>query len=203
MTLTHSFDFTNIKAPIEFKYSTWYNLEEDYDYLYLEASTDGKTWEILNTPSCTKEDPSGNSYGCGWNGRSGAYLDESVDLSKFAGQKVSIRFEYVTDAAVTGEGLLVDDISIPAIGYSTDFEADDGGWQAEGFVRIQNRLPQTFKVTVVEGTTDPSIHMLTLDENNSASIEINNSNNEKVTLIISGTTPFTREKATYQFSVTR
>ena len=41
-----------------------------------------------------------------------------------------MRFEYVTDAAVNGEGLLLDDVSMPQINYSSDFESDDGGWEA-------------------------------------------------------------------------
>src|SRR4030095_16176760 len=63
MLLTREFDFTNASAPIVFSYSTWYDLEQDYDYLYLEASTDGKTWQIVTTPSGTDQDKSGNSYG--------------------------------------------------------------------------------------------------------------------------------------------
>ncbi len=64
-----------------------------------------------------------------------------MDISEFAGQQVWLRFEYITDAAVYAEGFLVDDISIPEIDYSSDFENDDGGWQADGFVRINNLLP--------------------------------------------------------------
>lgn len=201
MTLTQTFDFTDVSAPIEMNYSAWYNIEEDYDYAYLEASTDGETWEILSTPSCTSADPSGNSYGCGYNGFSRSYLDQTVDLSQFAGQEVQLRFEYVTDAAVTGEGLLLDDISIPAIDYSTDFETDDGGWIAEGFVRIQNRLPQTFAVTLIDGKEAPVVTTIQLDTNNSASMQVENFENQKVTLVVSGTTPFTREKALYSVTV--
>ena len=61
-----------------------------------------------------------------------------------------LRFEYVTDAAVNGEGMLIDDVSIPQIGYSTDFEDDaQHGWEGEGFVRVQNRLPQSFAVSLI------------------------------------------------------
>ncbi|MBI4731539.1 MAG: immune inhibitor A, partial [Chloroflexi bacterium] len=149
MTLTRQFDFTSVSAPITLTYWTWYDLEEDYDYLYLEASSDDQYWQILITPSGTAEDPSGNSYGWGYNGVSGGWIQESVDLSQFAGQVVYLRFEYVTDAAVNGEGLLLDDIAIPEIGYFADLEADDGGWQAAGFVRVQNVLPQTFRLALI------------------------------------------------------
>ena len=86
MTLTRSFDFSSASGPLTLQYWTWYDLEKDYDYLYVEASTDGQTWQILKTPSGTDQDPSGNSYGWGYNGESGggsqpAWIQESVDLS--------------------------------------------------------------------------------------------------------------------------
>jgi hypothetical protein len=65
MTLTRSFDFRNHDGPITLTYWTWYDLEEDYDYVYVEVSEDGEYWDILVTPSGTIEDPSGNSYGWG------------------------------------------------------------------------------------------------------------------------------------------
>ena len=53
------------------------------------------------------DNPSGNSYGWGYTGSTGDWIQERVDLSQFAGQKVQIRFEYVTDAAVNEEGFLL------------------------------------------------------------------------------------------------
>ena len=136
MTLTREFDFTNQTGPLTMRYWTWYDLEKDYDYLYLTASLDGEDWQIQITPSGTAEDPSGNSYGWGYNGVSSGgagWIQEEVDLSDFAGKKVQLRFEYITDGAVNGEGFLVDDIEVPQIDYFADFETDDGGWSAEGF----------------------------------------------------------------------
>src|SRR6185295_1606245 len=117
-----------------------YDLETDYDYVFLETSTDGATWQILTTPSGTDKDPSGNSYGWGYNGQTNGWNTEEVDLSEFAGQKVQIRFEYVTDAALNGEGFLLDDVQVDAAGYSSDFEADGAGWIPSGFVRVENVL---------------------------------------------------------------
>ena len=59
MTLTREFDFTDVSGPIEFSYSTWYDIEEDWDYLYLEVSEDGQNWTILETPSGTDTNPTG------------------------------------------------------------------------------------------------------------------------------------------------
>lgn len=204
MTLTQTFDFSAIEAPINIDYSTWYDIEEDYDYIYLSASVDGKTWQILDTPSCTTVDPSGNSLGCGYTGTTDGYIQESVDLSQFAGQSVTLRFEYVTDAAVNGEGLLVDDIRIPQINYSTDFETDAGGWDARGFVRIQNRLPQTFKVSILHNNGSPSVETYTIDAAESIRLPITvSSTSDSIVLMVSGTTRFTRQEAVYYFKLSQ
>jgi immune inhibitor A len=42
MTLTRTFDFTAVSGPLTLSYNTWYDLETDYDYLYVLASEDGK-----------------------------------------------------------------------------------------------------------------------------------------------------------------
>lgn len=202
MTLTQTFDFTSLQAPIKLSYWTWYDLEEDYDYLYLAASLDGSNWEIIRTPSSTDKNPSGNSYGWGYNGKSRNWIKEEVDLSKFAGKKVTLRFEYVTDAAVNGEGLLLDDMELAALNYKTDFESDDGGWEARGFVRIQNLLPQTFRLSVVSKGRTTTVETITLaaDQTTEIPIKIEGGVSE-VTLVVSGTTRFTRTPASYRFSI--
>lgn len=203
MTLTQSFDFTGVSGPITLSYWTWYNLEADYDYLYLEVSEDGQEWTILQTPSGTDENPSGNSYGWGYNADSDEWIQETVDLSDYAGKTVQLRFEYITDAAVNGEGLLLDDISIPELNYSTDFETNDGGWEAAGFVRIQNILPQTFRVSLIQESSDTSVETFDIQPGEPISIpvSIGSGGLRQVTLVVSGTTRFTRGVATYRFSV--
>jgi hypothetical protein len=202
MTLTQTFDFTNESTPIEMTYQTWYDLETDYDYLYLEASTDnGENWQIVNTPSCTTYDPSGNSYGCGYNGETGGWISETVDLSQFAGEEVTLRFEYITDAAVNGEGLLLDDISIPAIGYATDFETDDGGWEAKGFARVNNLMPQTFKVSVIQIGKETTVTNLDISDMRTASLDLVLEKSDEVIVVVSGTTPFTNQEASYEIDL--
>ncbi|MCC6261331.1 MAG: immune inhibitor A [Anaerolineales bacterium] len=198
--LTREFDFTNVSAPIELKYHTWYDIETDWDYAYVLASEDGKTWQILKTPSGTDTNPSGNSYGWGYTGNSGNWIEESVDLSAYAGKKISVRFEYVTDAAVNGEGLLLDDVSVDAINYATDFETDDGGWVAEGFARVQNALPQTFRLALFL-KNDSSVKMIPVSPEQTAEIPLTLKAGEEAYLIISGTTRYTRELGFYQVEI--
>jgi hypothetical protein len=205
MTLTRSFDFSDHDGPLTLSYWTWYDLEEDYDYVFVEASTDGENWKILTTPSGTLEDPSGNSYGWGYNGLSGgdgSWIQEQIDISQYSGQQVQIRFEYVTDAAVNGEGLLLDDISIPEVGYFSNFEEDSGGWDAAGFVRIQNVLPQSFKLALITVDRNTSVTYIPLSIDNTADIPVEIGGDiDEVILVVGGTTRFTRQTAAYRFEL--
>jgi immune inhibitor A len=202
MSLTRTFDFTQVSTPISMDYHTWYDLEKDFDYVYLEASLDGQEWQVLTTPSCTMADVSGNSFGCGYNGNSQGWVEEKVDLSQFIGKKVQLRFEYVTDAGITGGGFLLDDIRVPAIDYFADFEKDDGGWQAVDFLRVGNHLPQTYRVTLILKGDQTTVQNLTLNTRQRVVILLNLGVGVKeAVLLVSGTTRFTSLPAVYQFSI--
>jgi immune inhibitor A len=201
MTLTREFDLTNVSGPINMSFAMWYDLETDYDYVFLEASTDGKTWQILTTPSGTDKDASGNSYGWGYNGQTNGWKDEQIDLSKFAGQKVQIRFEYITDAAVNGEGFLLDDMNLEAINYKSDFETDDGGWEASGFVRVENVLPQTYRLALITKGETTTVTQIALNPDQTADIPLSLKSGEEAVLVVTGTTRFTRQSAAYNIEI--
>jgi hypothetical protein len=201
MTLTREFDLTGVSGPVAISYWTWYDIEEDWDYFYVEASTDGQRWEILKTPSGTDYNPSGNSYGWGYTGASGGWIEETVDLSKFAGKNILIRFEYVTDAAVNGEGLLLDDVRVEAIGYRSDFETDDGGWLAEGFARVENVLPQTYRLSLILRGETTTVTEIKLDPDQSVEFPLSLRAGDEAILIVTGTTRFTTLPASYRIEV--
>lgn len=208
MALTRGFDLTNASGSLTFSYWTWYDLEKGYDYLYVEASTDGQHWDILKPPSCSSKDLSGNAYGCGYTGRSGGaeqtsqWIQENVDLSKYAGKKIQLRFEYVTDEALNGEGFLLDDVSLPAVNYSSDFEADDGGWTATGFARVENSLPQTFRLSLILKTqAGVTVESIPLSAENTADVPLSLKPGDSATLIVTGTERFTRIPAAYTLEV--
>jgi hypothetical protein len=204
MTLTHTFDLTGVSGPVSMDYWTWYDIEQDFDYVFVEASTDGQHWTILTTPSGTASNPNGASYGWGYTGQSNGWIQESVDLSEFVGQKVSVRFEYLSDPAVNGEGFLMDDVTVPAINYSTDFETDDSSWQAAGFVRIENTVPQTFRLAIItHTTTGTTVQIIPVTGDQSADIPLTIGQNgvQDVVLVVTGTARFTRVIAPYQFSI--
>ncbi len=207
ITLTRQFDFSNVSGPLDISYWTWYDLEAGYDYLYLEVSTDGQHWDIIKTPSCTDKDTSGNAYGCGYTAKSGGgdtsrWINEDVDLSQYAGKKIQLRFEYVTDAAINGEGFLLDDVSIDAIQYKTDFEADDGGWIANGFARIDNTLPQSFRLALIlKGSDKVTVQNIAVQVDQTADIPLSLKSGESAILVITGTQRFTRLPAGYTIEI--
>jgi immune inhibitor A len=209
MTLTRSFDLTSYSGKLSLNFWTWYDIEDGWDYVYLEASIDGENWIILNTPSGTAENPQGSNFGWGYTGYSGGgttplWINETVDLSQFAGKNLTLRYEYITDSNVTGEGFLLDDLSIPEIGYSTDFETDSAGWQANGWARIQNILPQNYRLALISEGDTTNIQYITLETDITADIPFMIGDSvDNVVLLVSGTTRFTRQLAPYRFNVSQ
>lgn len=209
MTLTRTFDLSDVdQATLQFW--TWYDIEEDWDFAYVEVSTDGgQTWDILPGRYTTTDNKSGNSFGHAWTGVSGGgetpqWRQEEVDLSAYAGQVIDVRFESITDDAVNHVGFLIDDIAIPAIGYFDDAEAGDGDWQAVGFVRMDNKLPQRYVVQAIELGDEPRVQRMTLNDHNYGRLSIAGLGEtiDRVVLIISGMTPFTTEVASYRYHAT-
>jgi hypothetical protein len=148
--LTREIDLRGATAAT-LRFSVWHDLEKDFDYGYVTASTDGgATWTTLPSKTGSTGDPTGANYGVGFTGKSGGsldWIDEQIDLSTYAGQRVLLRFEVVTDDAYNGGGLCLDAIEIPEIGWRD--AAGDAGWRAEGFVRIANRVPQRVAATLI------------------------------------------------------
>ena len=145
-TLEREVDLTGVKqAALE--YEVWYSIEEEWDYVYLQVSTDGgQTWDILNTPYTSDANPIGVAFGPGYTGASRDWKAESVDLSAYSGQRVLLRFQYVTDDALNDIGLCLTNLSIPEV----NINPEDEGWVAEGFVHIDNTVPQRFIVQVIQ-----------------------------------------------------
>ena len=130
--LTRDVDLSGVTAAT-LTFDTWYDIEDGWDYGYVAASTDGgTTWKALTGQHTTTKNPVGAAYGPGYTGKSSGWVAESVDLGAYAGKKILLRFELINDDATNLTGFAVDNISIPATGF-TDRADDAGGWTAEGF----------------------------------------------------------------------
>ena len=197
-TLTRPVDLTGLDRAT-LNYQVWFDLEEDWDYGYLEVSVEGgKRWDILETPNTTAENPIGNSFGMGYTGDSGGWIDETVDLTGYVGQRILLRFQYVTDDTVNGSGICIRGVSIPETGLSDVNE----GWTAEGFMLTDNRVKQDYIVQVIQVAEDSQVTLMPLDESNSGSViiaapgELN-----QLVVVIAAMAAKTRQEAPYTLTV--
>ncbi len=123
-TLTREVDLTDASsATVSAQLAT--DIEEGYDFLYAEASTDGgSTWTEIADPV---------------DGGDLSWKEVTYDLSEFAGDKVQFRWRYQSDGGLAQKGAFIDDIEIAVDGKSVlsdDVESGDNGWTADGFSRM-------------------------------------------------------------------
>jgi immune inhibitor A len=150
-TLTHSFDLTSLKGRhVTLQFDTWFDLEIDYDYAFVEVSTDGMNWTTLKGKYTTTSNPNGANWGNGYTGESGGgsspqWVQESIDLTPYAGKNIQVRFEEVTDESVNLQGFAVDQVSIPELHFQDMLDSDDG-WVSKGFIRSDNILPEHYEI---------------------------------------------------------
>jgi hypothetical protein len=197
-TLTTAVDLKGLTRAT-LNYQVWHNVEEGWDYGYVEVSVDGgRTWKILATPHTSPENPIGNSFGPGYTGKSHDWINESVDLTPYAGQEALLRFQYVTDDAVSGAGICLRHISVPEAGLAKD----DMDWQAEGFVLTSNRVKQDYIVQVIEMGEENRVSVLSLDANNMGEIVISSpQTSRQLVVAVAALAPETLQPAPYTLIV--
>lgn len=208
--LTRQFDLSNLTpgTPVMMDVAMWWDIEEHYDYAYVSASRDGRKWAILPGQRTVTDNPVGNSFGAGYTGKSepnaagdAQWVDESYELSAYAGAPVWVRFEYVTDDGITGPGWFIDEVRIPALDYATGFENDTGGFESEGWLRTDNRLPQRWllQLLTLDGDNLVDRQFVATSSNGQAHFDVNALGaNRRAVLAISAVTPVTTQPATYE-----
>ncbi|WP_461029321.1 immune inhibitor A domain-containing protein [Streptomyces sparsus] len=150
-SLTRSVDLTG-KASASLDLKGWWEIEQGYDFLYTQVSTDGgSTWTALDGTADGKPIPRDGSGSPALDGHSDGYVDLSYPLDEYAGEKIDLRFHYRTDGGVAERGFAADDIVITADGepvLEDGAEDGDAGWTASGFERIgesfTNSYPQYY-----------------------------------------------------------
>lgn len=124
-------------------YRYWHHIEENWDYLYLTASTNGgATWDVLPADGTTDANPVGNGYGHGYTGTSDGWQDGAASLAAYAGQDILLRFHYVTDDAIHGPGLCLRETRLSW----DDAAVQSDQWQPAGFVLVNNLVRQDWIV---------------------------------------------------------
>ncbi|MCS6827137.1 MAG: immune inhibitor A [Caldilinea sp.] len=206
--LTRRFDLSALEpgTPITMTLATWWSIEETYDYGYVMASRDAIDWIILPGQRTRADNPTGNALGPGYTGISGeeapGWVQETYDLSAFAGGPLWLRFSYVTDDAVNTEGWFLDDLAIPAVGFEDSFEDEVAGWESEGWILTDNRLPQRWLVQALE-FKDGRLEQVTrvsVGDDGRATVDLAGLNNRRhIVLAVSGLTRVTTERARYRY----
>jgi hypothetical protein len=198
--LIRRFDLSGLSSAT-LRFWTWYDLEGGYDYVYLSASGDGgQTWKVLQGRYATRQ----GDYGWGYTGRSDGWVEEEIDLSRYAGGAVWLRFDYVTDGSINGAGFLLDDLSIPELGLVDPCE-EVGDWQAEGFALVEPVVPVRWAVQLIQfpATGAPQVHRMVLDERQAGQIELSlSSEAERAVMAISALVRGTAEPISYRYEIT-
>ncbi|MFI6599460.1 immune inhibitor A domain-containing protein [Nonomuraea sp. NPDC050536] len=130
-TLTREIDLATATSTT-LTAKTWFRIEQDFDYLYAEVSTDGKVWKGVGGTLAGRPIPSVNGVP-GLTGHSD-WADLAYDLSPWSGQKVLFRLRYFTDTNTVENGFVIDSIALPGV-FSDDAEQGDNGWSVSGFSR--------------------------------------------------------------------
>lgn len=207
--LTRTVDLTAVeRATLE--YAAFIDMEFGYDFAYVSVSTDdGHNWQALPAPHMgglnAGDDPAGVALADRfYTGHTQAWLQESIDLSPYAGQVIQIRFEYVTDPAVNYSGFALDNIAIPEIGFYDDVETAVDGWQATGFTRAAAYTAQNWHlqlITFADGT--PQVVPLPLDASQTGGYLLQTGSEEAPpVLIVAASAPFTFQPAHYELRLT-
>ncbi|NQW21913.1 MAG: immune inhibitor A [SAR202 cluster bacterium] len=197
-------------------YEVWFEIEEAWDYAYVEASIDGgSTWRIIETPASSPENPIGASFGPGYTGSSNrpgnnGWIKESVDLSSYAGTNLQVRLQYVTDDAISASGACFRGLSISTLARnkldrtSGLIDNPDGiyDWQANGFVFTDNVVRQDFQVQLITVGKEPLVRQVPLDATNSGKLTITPPvNGERLIVAVGTLAEKTRQPTSYSLRV--
>ncbi|MBZ0265213.1 immune inhibitor A [bacterium] len=89
----------------------WYDLENMWDFAYVQASFDGGEWINLEGNLTTNDDPRNRNLGNGISGSSDGWVEATFPLDEYTGQSMRLRLAYVTDRRVIEEGIYFDNIT--------------------------------------------------------------------------------------------
>ena len=230
-TLTREFDLEDVEAGADATLTLFirYDTEEDWDYAYATVSTDGgRTWEALRSPSMddTSEIAVGSAFGPGFSGRgrNGArplWILEELDLSRFAGQRILIRLLYLTDQAVSLDGVSLGGAWLPVVDYGWlainhsipvslaamgNTGGPDGGWSADGFFFSNSLVEQQYAVRLITITSggETSVTPILIDGSGRGTLAYDNTDGSiaHATLMVMPFAPQTRQPAIAAVTVT-
>ncbi|PLT30779.1 immune inhibitor A domain-containing protein [Peribacillus deserti] len=131
-SMVTSVDLTG-KTSATLTFDAWYDMEEQWDFAFVQVSTDnGATWKSLGNAN-TRNDVVPEGYPTilnsmpGLTGNSNGWQKQSFDLSEYNGQKIQLRLRSATDWGTSNVGFFADNIKVVADGATL---MDDGAENA-------------------------------------------------------------------------
>ncbi len=142
-TLRRTVDLT-AAASAELSFWTWYEIEDYWDFGFVQVSTDGgATWTSLPIDGVTTDNDVDAMESIvanlpGFTGVSGGWVNKSYDLAGYLGQTIELQFRYMTDWGTSLAGFYIDDVRVTTDGvdlFFDDVELLDENWIADGWTR--------------------------------------------------------------------
>lgn len=198
-TLTADIDLTNLINPTgaALEFDAWYDLEAEWDFVYLSASADGgQTWALLYPGNAVS-----GEFGPAFGGKSGTAVDqqngwihEAIDLGRFAGRPLRLRFELLTDFDNPSRGFAVTNLAVTGLAGAMPV------WQPAGFVATNWQLPQKWSVRLIREGAPPEVIQVALDDLNRAQLPVTLGTDGGV-LVVMPQTPFVDDPANYWLQI--
>ena len=114
LTSVNFIDLTDALAA-RLSFSAKWAIEAQYDYLQVQASTDGINWTGL----CGKYTNTGTAYQDPghpvYDGIKAAWINEEIDLSTYSGQSMKLRYYFKSDGGTNMDGIYIENVLIEKI----------------------------------------------------------------------------------------
>ncbi len=157
-------------------FQTRYKIETNWDYMYLQISTNGTNWSNLDT----------------FTGNQTSWVLKTYPLTDYVGQPfVQLRFRFTSDHIINDEGMYIDDFSITVEGaalHTVEFDVfDNDGGAIDGAVIIFDGTENEPGDYVFEDV-EPGSHHYVIEHLCYTSVtgDVNVSGNKLVEVILEG-----------------
>jgi len=182
--VTNCYDFSSIQAPV-LKFQMAYDIEIDFDVLYVEYSLDaGISWNLLGSnsslPNWYNSNNTPNQTNCQicpggqWTGSNSAFTEYSYDFTLNAASdtdlteadNIMFRFVFHSDAFVNQEGAIIDDFVIE--GIPADGIDDDN----DGVLDVDDNCPMTSNADQLNTDGDAMGDVCDEDDDNDGILDV-------------------------------
>ncbi len=152
--LKENIDLRNATAAYAQFWARW-DLEDEYDYVVFQASTDGHNWTNL----CGERSKLGGIFQLYeeplYDGKQIQWVLETVDLQTYLGQQIQLRYMIVTDGFVFKDGFYFDDFKVITIRQQAVSTTDI---DRSAFKAYPNPAGSSFRIEMPE-LKNPSIEI--------------------------------------------